>query len=126
MAYVGIVTLMMLMQCIAFSLQVGRQRSAHGIEAPRTSGHEQFDRAYRIHMNTLEQLVIALPSMWLCASFFSPVVAAVLGLAFVIGRLLYALGYMADPKKRGPGMGIGFLAYVAMIGCALWGMVAHL
>ncbi len=126
MVLVGIVTLIILVQYIGFTLLVGKQRVAHGIEAPATSGHAQFDRAYRVQMNTLEQLVIALPAMWLCGWSFSPIVAALLGLLFAFGRLLYALGYMSDPGKRGPGMGLGFLAYAGMIGCALWGLVGKL
>ena len=126
MVLVGIVTLIMLVQYIGFTLLVGKQRVTHGIKAPATTGHLLFDRAYRVQMNTLEQLVIALPAMWLCGWSFSPIVAALLGLLFVFGRLLYALGYMSDPDKRGAGMGLGFLAYCGMIGCALWGLVGKL
>jgi uncharacterized membrane protein YecN with MAPEG domain len=126
MAYTGLVTLVILVQYIVFMLLVGKQRVAHGIKAPATSGHEMFDRAYRVQMNTLEQMAIALPAMWVCALFFSPTVAAALGVVFLIGRFLYGLSYMGNPEKRGPGMGIGFLACVGMIGCALWGIVSSL
>jgi len=126
MAYVGLVTLMMLVQYLVFIMLVGKQRVAHQIKAPATSGHELFDRAYRIQMNTLEQMAIALPAMWVCAWFFKPGVAAILGLVFVAGRFFYGLSYMADPEKRGPGMAVGFLSYLGMIGCGLWGIVAGL
>jgi glutathione S-transferase len=126
MPYVGLVTLIIIVQYIAFMLLVGKQRVAHQIKAPATSGHELFDRAYRIQMNTLEQMAISLPAMWVCAWFFSPAVAAALGLLFAVGRFMYGLAYMANPEKRGPGMGIGFLACVGMIGCGLWGIVAQL
>ena len=64
--------------------------------------------------------------MWVCGWFFSPMVAASLGGVFFIGRFLYWRSYMADPKKRGPGMIIGFLGYMGMIGCGLWGVIGQL
>ena len=126
MAFVGLVTLLILLQYILFMMLVGKQRAAHGISAPAVTGHEMFERAYRVQMNTLEQMVVAIAAMWVCAWFFLPPVAGILGAVFFIGRFVYWRSYMADPKKRGVGMVIGFLANIAMIGCGLWGVIGQL
>jgi len=126
MEYVALVTLLLLCQFIFFMGLVGKARVAGNVEAPAVTGDEKFERAYRIHINTLEQLMIALPAMWVCAYYFSPTVAAALGLAFLIGRALYGRAYAADPASRGPGMGIGFLSYAAMIATGLWGVISTL
>ena len=90
------------------------------------SGHETFERAYRVHINTLEQLLITLPALWLCAYYFMPLVAAALGLTFFVGRILYRNAYVADPETRGTGMMIGFLSNIGLVLTALWGVVTQL
>jgi uncharacterized MAPEG superfamily protein len=84
------------------------------------SGNPEFERYLRVQYNTIEQLVIFLPSIWLFAAYVSPGVAALLGLLFIVGRFLYARGYIADPARRGPGFGITLLAN----GCLLVGGMA--
>ena len=105
---------------------VGKDRVAGGVEAPAVTGDPIFERAYRVQMNTLEQLMVTLPAMWVCAQFFMPLVAAGLGLAFFIGRIIYRSSYMAAPEKRGLGMMIGFLANIGMIGTGFWGVISRL
>ncbi|MDH4042653.1 MAG: MAPEG family protein, partial [Gammaproteobacteria bacterium] len=122
MQYVSLVTLLLVIQYMIFTMMVGAARSKSGIKAPAVTGDENFERAYRVQMNTLEQLVMTLPALWLSALYFEPFVAALLGLAFFLGRALYRMGYMKSPEKRGPGFGIGFLATIGLIGTALWGM----
>ena len=126
MELVALVTLLMVIQLMYFSLKVGMARGKYDIEAPATSGHEIFDRTYRVHINTLEQLPIALSAMWVCGYFFSAKLAAGLGLVFVLGRFLYGAGYVADPTKRGTGMMIGFLSYTVLILAGLWGVISRL
>ena len=126
MEYVGLVTLLLLCQYIVFMVLCGKARAQSDIVAPAMTGDETFERAYRVQMNTIEQLIIALPAMWVSAMYFSPMVAASLGLCFFVGRLLYRLAYMSDPEKRGPGMMIGFAANLALIGTGLWGLVSAL
>ena len=126
MEFVALVTLLLLCQYIVFMGLCGKARAQSGILAPAVTGDETFERAYRVQMNTLEQLIIALPAMWVSASYFSPMVAASLGLCFFVGRLLYRLAYMADPTKRGPGMLIGFFANLALVGTGLWGTISGL
>ena len=126
MEYVALVTLLLLLQYLTFSILVGAARGKSGIKAPAVTGDEGFERAYRVQMNTLEQLVLTLPALWLSGLYFSPMVAALLGLAFFLGRVLYRAGYVKDPQKRGVGFGIGFLASIALVVTALWGVIGAL
>jgi len=126
MEYVALVTLLILLQYLVFTILVGAARSKSGIKAPAVTGDEQFERAYRVQMNTLEQLVLTLPALWVSAWYFDPLVAALLGLAFFLGRILYRAGYVKDPAKRGAGFGIGMLANLGLLGTALWGVISGL
>lgn len=123
MHYPALMTLLLLLEYLWLSALVGKARGDYDIQAPAVSGHELFERAYRVQMNTVEQLIITLPAMWVCALYFSPTVAGALGGVFLVGRILYRFGYVADPAKRGPGMIVGFLANLGLIGCGLWGLI---
>jgi glutathione S-transferase len=82
--------------------RVGNLRGKHDIKAPATSGHPEFDRAYRVQLNTLEQMGIFLPFLWV-AAFYPirwPWLAPLIGFVWLIGRIIYMRGYMADPNKR--------------------------
>jgi len=126
MEIVALVTLLLVFQYLTYMMLCGKARAASGIKAPAVTGDENFERAYRVQMNTLEQLMICLPALWISASYFMPMLAAALGLAFFIGRLLYRIAYMKDPGTRTTGMIIGFLANVGLLLTALWGVVTHL
>jgi hypothetical protein len=58
-AAVTLATVVLLFSCAAYA---ARARGRYGIRAPATTGHPQFDVAYRIQMNTLENTVVFLPS----------------------------------------------------------------
>jgi len=58
-------TLLALLLYLAMLMNAGWARTKYKVKAPAVAGNEQFERAYRIQMNTLEQLVFFLPSMWL-------------------------------------------------------------
>lgn len=126
MEYVALVTLLLVLQYFIFTMLCGAARAKSGIQAPAVTGDENLERAYRVQMNTLEQLMMVLPALWLSAMYFDSLVAALLGLVFFVGRVLYRAGYMKDPAKRGPGFGIGFLATLGLVGTALWGVIASL
>ncbi|QIB66085.1 MAPEG family protein [Kineobactrum salinum] len=127
MALVALVTVLLLAQYFAFLSLCGAQRARAGVMAPAVTGNEGFERAYRVQMNTLEQLVITLPALWLSAIYFDPPwVAAGLGLLFLMGRQLYRHSYVRDPARRGPGMIIGALANAGLLLTALWGIVPRL
>ena len=126
MAYVALVTLLVLIQYFFFSVRAGAARGKGDVQAPATTGDENYERAHRVQINTLEQIVITLPAMWLCAHYFRADIAAALGLIFVIGRFIYASAYLSDPGKRGPGMIIGVLANVGLILCAAFAVITKM
>ena len=126
MAYLAIVTALALLEYMGIAILVGRARGKYGIKAPATSGHEVFDRTFRVHQNTLEQLMIFLPSLWLFGTYVRPRWGAAIGLAFIVGRVLYVRGYIADPEKRGLGFGIGFVANALLLLGGLAGAIYSL
>lgn len=115
MEYVAIVAGLALLQVFLFAIQVGQQRGKHDVKAPAVTGHPEFERAYRAHQNTVEQIIIFLPSLWIFATYWRPDVAAGLGLLFIIGRQVYRGAYMEDPAKRSAGFAIGALAVMVLL-----------
>ena len=126
MEYVAIATTLALIQAFYFGVKVGLQREAHGINAPATSGHPDFERAFRVQQNTIEQLIVVVPSLWIFATYWRPEIAAGLGLVFVIGRQIYASAYMGDPSKRTLGFSIGALATAILLVGSLVGAIMNL
>lgn len=122
----AIVTILALLVFFYMGTRVGAMRGKHGIKAPAMTGHPEMDRAVRVHMNTLEQLVIFLPLLWIATAFFHWVgwAPAAVGIVWIAGRLLYMQSYMADPDKRGPGFGITAFAQLALLIMAVAGIVA--
>ena len=109
-------------------MNVSRSRASTGIRVPATSGHPDFERAFRIQANTLEWMPIFLPSLWLFAIYIGDGIAAGIGLIWVIGRILYVLGYARAVKDRGPGFAIQALATIALwVGafCAIVRRLVH-
>lgn len=115
MEIVIIVTCMILIEYMVFGFLVGKARATYNVPAPATSGDPIFERYWRVHQNTLEQLVIFLPSMFMFAYLASPTYAAIAGVLFFVGRLLYLRGYVSDPGSRGTGFLIGFVATVFVL-----------
>jgi hypothetical protein len=125
MPFVAIVTVLALLQFFWLGLLVGRARTRYGIAAPATSGNEVFERHFRVHMNTLEQLVLFLPALWVFASYISPLWAAALGVVFILGRAIYATSYVRDPKSRALGFALTALPTLAMsAGIVIWAVRA--
>jgi glutathione S-transferase len=108
-------------------VMIGSARRTHSVKAPATTGPDDFNRVYRAHVNTLEQLVMMLPVLWVFALAVGDRWAALLGLVWVIGRIWYVLGYKAAANKRGTGFMIGLAALaVGLFGSAgtiLWGLL---
>jgi len=117
-------TLLMGLFYLYTAMRVGVLRGRHNIKAPATSGHPQFDRAYRVQLNTLEQLGIILPFLWVAALYpiNPPWLAPLIAVIWLIGRVLYLRSYMADPDKRLLGAGICGFTNVAMFVVALCGV----
>ena len=115
MAYVTIIAMLALIEYQYFGIQVGAARVKGGITAPAVTGDPAFERAFRAHQNTLEQLVIFLPALLACAIFASELLAVGAGVVFLIGRAIYFRTYCSDAEKRGPGMIITVLGNAALI-----------
>ena len=119
----SLVTLLILALMAATGINVGRARGLYGVKAPAVTGHEMFERAYRVQMNTLENAALLLPALWLYAGFIGDRGAAVMGAAWLVARIWYALAYQKDPAKRGPGFGIAYFAFAGLWAGAAWGVV---
>ena len=105
MKYVHVIAILAVMQFVVFGFLVGRARLKYGVKAPAISGNAEFERVFRVQMNTLEQLVCFLPALFLAATYWSPVFAALVGIVYLVGRLIYRQSYITDPSKRA----LGFL-----------------
>lgn len=127
MEWVAIVTGLVLAEYVFFMMHVGMARSRHEIPAPSTSGSPDFERSFRAQGNTVEQLIVFLPSLWLFAHYVSAPLAALLGVVFGVGRALYWRGYVTNPPGRGPGFLIGLIASsILLLGGILGALVAAL
>lgn len=126
MALVAVVIALALIEYMVFALLVGRARVRCKVLAPATTGHPVFERYFRVQQNTLEQLVAFLPGIWLFGTYVNPVWAAILGVVFILGRAVYAAGYIRDPKARGAGFGLTFLSTVILLLGGLYGAVRTL
>lgn len=115
-----------LLEYFVFGALAGQARGKHGVEAPAVTGHPEFERRLRVQQNTLEQLMIFIPSLLLFGHYWSESGAAGLGAVFIVGRLVYYRGYVADPGKRGTGFAIGFIAQVILLLGAIAGAVMDL
>ena len=123
MELVYIVILLGLVFYTVLSFLVGRARAAHGVKAPAITGPEEFERTFRAHQNTLESLIVFVPAVWIFGMVVDPLWAAIVGLVYLIGRVLYAVGYIRAAQKRGPGMMIGFIATVVLVLGGLVGLI---
>lgn len=124
MDLVAFVAGLALIEYYVITMQAGRARGRLGVAAPAISGNPEFERYLRVQYNTIEQLVIFLPALFGFAWFASPGWAAVLGIVFIVGRALYARGYVQDPAKRGPGFGLTLLANtVLLLGATLGALI---
>ena len=115
MSYVLLVVALALLQFIIFGMAVGYARHKYHFPAPATSGNEMFERYFRGQMNTLEQLIVFVPAVFLFASHVSANWAAILGAVYLIGRTLYFIGYVREPKSRGTGFLLTMVANTVLV-----------
>jgi glutathione S-transferase len=115
MNYVDLVAVLAVIQMIFFGVLVGRARGRYGVKAPAVSGHELFERAYRVQMNTLELMVAFLPALFIAAKYWPQAYVAGVGAVYLLGRLIYWRSYVADPSSRALGFGLSMLPILALL-----------
>jgi glutathione S-transferase len=123
MNWVAGVILLSLIEYFVLSALVGRARGKYAVAAPAVSGHPLFERYFRVHQNSLEQLIVFIPCVWLFGVYVSPLWAAILGVIFVLARVVYAVAYIDAPERRGLGAGPTFLTEIILMLGALYGVV---
>jgi len=123
MNLVHVVIGLVLVQFLYFGIAVGSARGKFGVKAPATGGNEVFERYFRVQMNTLELLVILVPSLLLFAHYVNPVWAAGLGAVYLIGRIIYFVTYVKDPATRSLGFALSMLPTLALLVGGLGGAI---
>jgi glutathione S-transferase len=125
--FTALVTLLAILFYFYTSILVSRARGKFGVKLPAISGNVDFERVFRAQMNTLEWMPIFLPALWLFAIYINDAIAAIIGLVWIVGRILYVLGYAKATEKRGPGFAIQSVAAIALwlgaTGAILWRLV---
>jgi len=121
-AIVGLAVL----EYMVFGFLVGRARRTYHVAAPGTTGDPTFERYFRMHQNSMEALVIFIPAVMLFADYVSGSIAIALGLVFLVGRIIYAAGYVNQAERRAPGALITFAVNgVLVLGAVIGPMVHH-
>jgi uncharacterized MAPEG superfamily protein len=118
----ALVTLLTVLLMFGTMWAVGHARGKYGVKAPATTGDPAVERAYRVQMNTLEATVMFLPTLWLAAHYGFTGWAGIAGLVWLVGRVWYALAYLRDASKRGPGYMVGMLGWAAALVMACIGV----
>ena len=125
--FTALVTCLAILFYFFTSFRVGKARATFGVKAPAISGNADFERVFRVQMNTLEWMPIFLPSLWLFAIYNSDTIAALVGMVWIVGRVLYMTGYSRAAEKRGPGFAIQALAcgvlLLGALGAIGWRMI---
>ena len=117
------VTILTILMYIWVFMRVGKARKEHSVPAPAIDGPTGFLIAMRVQANTVEQMIIFLPLLWMAAYYSGDRIAAGFGVIWVVGRILYALGYVQDPKKRSTGFMISSIAAAALLVAVIVGLV---
>lgn len=122
--WTALVTVLAVLFYFSTGFLVGRARTKYGVRAPAITGNPDFERIFRVQMNTLEWMPIFLPLLWLFAYYVSDVGAALLGLVWIAGRVVYMVGYRKAAASRGPGFGIQAIVCLILLAGAVAGIVA--
>jgi glutathione S-transferase len=125
MHVVSFVVVLALIEYSILVLMVGQARQKYKVPAPATTGDPIFERYFRVQQNTLEQLIVFIPAMFIFATYVHMLGAAALGFVFVIARAIYARGYISDPGKREGGAIATFLVNAILVVGSLIGVVVR-
>jgi glutathione S-transferase len=112
-----------LIEYAVFIMLCGRERARCGVVAPATTGNPTFERYFRVQQNSVEQLILFVPAMFIFGRYVSEPIGAGLGLVFILGRALFARGYYQDPPKRALGFGLSLLSNLVLLLGGLIGVV---
>src|SRR5882757_7675247 len=119
----ALVTLLAIVISIGTALLVARVRTVTGIQPPAMSGDPRVERALRVQGNTMESFIVFLPALWLAALYFQGWVPPAIGLIWCLGRIAYAVGYMADAGRRHIGFAICIFSVLILVVLAAIGIV---
>jgi len=123
MDHATLIVLLALLQYVFFTGRVGMSRGKYSVNAPACDGDENWNRLFRVQQNTMEQLIVFIPATYAFAFYLSELWVLVPGLIFLLGRFLYSMEYIKDPKTRTPGMSLTLLANVVLVLGALFGLL---
>jgi glutathione S-transferase len=124
--FTALVTCLAVLFYFLTSVRVAQARGTYGVKAPAITGHPDFERIFRVQMNTLEWMPVFLPALWLFAIYVSDAIAAAFGVVWIVGRVLYMTGYAEAANKRGRGFAIQASAAIALWVGATAAIVWHL
>jgi len=123
MNWVSLIILLAALQSLAFGGLVALARSKYKVAAPAISGNEVFERFFRVHYNTNELLFVFMPSIWFFASYLSPLWGSILGGIYLLGRVIYAIGYVRSPAQREIGFALSAIPTFILLAGAIYGAV---
>ena len=115
MEAIALVTVLALLQAFVFAFLVGKARGTYGVSAPAISGDPNFEREFRVHQNSVENLVLVIPAMWIFGTYVHVMTAAGLGLLYIISRFIYRSAYLKDPKLRSVGFTLGAVCTMTLL-----------
>jgi uncharacterized MAPEG superfamily protein len=115
MGLIAIVSGLALLQVFMFAFQVGKARGTYSVSAPAIAGDDNFERMFRVHQNTVEQLIIFIPAIWMFGYYVNAEIGAGLGVLFIIARQIYKSAYLGNPKNRGMGFGLTALSQMILL-----------
>jgi len=124
--WASLISVLAAVQVLVLGFLVGQGRATYGVPAPAMSGHPDWERLNRAHQNSLEQLVLFLPlfNAYLFSAGIQTGIAA--GILFLIARILYAVGYIRDAKRREIGAWLTAAAQVWLGVGALVGLIVKI
>lgn len=126
MPYIELIAALAILQFFFFGAMTGKARSESGLQAPAMTGHEGFERMYRVQINTLETLVAFLPALFIAGIYWSNILVSVLGLVYLVGRFIYWKSYVTSPNSRGLGFMLSMLPTMILIVLAILGPLSSL